>query len=276
MYEILKKGALSPTVKTIEVSAPLIAKKAQAGQFVVLRLDERGERVPLTIADYDREKGTISMIFMEVGKTTAQLGKMAEGEKIKNILGPLGNPTEMGNFGTVVCVGGGVGVALLYPIARALKAAGNNVITIIGARNKDLLIREKELREVSSELYVTTDDGSAGHHGFVSDILKKLIDDGRKIDRVLAVGPLIMMKVVANVTRPYKIKTIASMNPIMVDATGMCGGCRVIVGGETKFACVDGPEFDAHQVDFDNVIKRNMRFMKKEAAALEGYKTACK
>jgi ferredoxin--NADP+ reductase len=272
MYEILKKKVLSPTVKLIEVAAPLIAAKAQAGQFVILRLDEHGERVPLTIADSNPTTGTITMIFMEVGKTTTQLGRMAEGDKILNILGPLGNPSEIRNFGTVVCVGGGVGVAPLYPIARALRASGNKVITIIGARNKDLLLMENELRSVSDEFFIATDDGSAGHHGFVSDVLKKLIDEGRKIDRVITIGPLIMMKVVTNVTRPYNIKTVASMNPIMVDGTGMCGGCRLMVGGETKFACVDGPEFDAHSIDFDNLMKRNMRFTKKEAAGFEEYK----
>lgn len=272
MYEILKKKALSPTVKLIEVAAPLIAKKAQAGQFVILRLDEHGERVPLTIADSNPTAGTITMIFMEVGKTTTQLGRLKEGDAILNILGPLGNPSEIKNFGTVVCVGGGVGVAPLYPIARALRAAGNKVITIIGARNKDLLLMENELRSVSDEFYIATDDGSVGHHGFVSDVLKKLIDEGRKIDRIITIGPLIMMKVVTNVTRPYKIKTVASMNPIMVDGTGMCGGCRVMVGGEVKFACVDGPEFDAHSIDFDNLMKRNTRFTKKEAAGFEEYK----
>jgi ferredoxin--NADP+ reductase len=272
MYEILKKKVMSPTVKMIEVSAPLIAAKAQAGQFIILRLDPRGERIPLTIADSDPSAGKITIIFMEVGKTTTQLGRMNEGDKIMNILGPLGNPSEIRNFGTVVCVGGGVGVAPLYPIAKALRAAGNKVITIIGARNKDLLLMENELRGVSDEFYIATDDGSAGHHGFVSDVLKKLIDEGRKIDRVITIGPLIMMKVVTNVTRPYKIKTVASMNPIMVDGTGMCGGCRVMVGGEVKFACVDGPEFDAHAIDFDNLMKRNMRFTKKETVGLEEYK----
>jgi ferredoxin--NADP+ reductase len=275
MYPILKKQVMSPTVKQIVVAAPLIASKAQAGQFVILRLDERGERIPLTIADSDPAKGTISIIFMEVGKTTTQLGRMNEGDSIMNILGPLGNPSEVRNFGTVVCVGGGVGVAPLYPIAKALKAAGNTVVTIIGARNKDLLLMENELRSTSDEFYIATDDGSAGHHGFVSDVLKKLIDEGRKIDRVITIGPLIMMKVVTNVTRPYKIKTVASMNPIMVDGTGMCGGCRVIVGGEVKFACVDGPEFDAHAIDFDNLMKRNMRFTKKESSSLEDYKKTC-
>ncbi len=275
MYKILKKQVMSPTVKLIVVAAPLIAPKAQAGQFVILRLDPQGERIPLTIADSDPANGTITIIFMEVGKTTTQLGRLNEGDSIMNILGPLGNPSEVRNFGTVVCVGGGVGVAPLYPIAKALKAAGNTVITIIGARNKDLLLMENELRSTSDEFHIATDDGSAGHHGFVSDVLKKLIDEGRKIDRVITIGPLIMMKVVTNVTRPYKIKTVASMNPIMVDGTGMCGGCRVMVGGEVRFACVDGPEFDAHAIDFDNLMKRNMRFTKKESSSLEDYKKTC-
>lgn len=275
MHKIIRKKVLSPTIKLMEVEAPLIAEKAQAGQFIILRLHEHGERIPLTIADYSREKGTITIIFLEAGKTTMQLGRMQEGDSILNILGPLGNPSEITNFGTVVCIGGGVGIAPVYPIARALKNAGNRVITIIGARCRDLLIMEDELRQVSDELYITTDDGSTGQKGFPSDVLKKMIEEGRKIDRVIIIGPLIMMKVTSEVTRPYKIKTIVSMNPIMVDATGMCGSCRVIVGGKTRFACVDGPEFDAHEVDFDNVIKRNTRFMKEEAASLDAYKKTC-
>ncbi|MBN2013700.1 MAG: sulfide/dihydroorotate dehydrogenase-like FAD/NAD-binding protein [Candidatus Altiarchaeota archaeon] len=276
MYKIIRKEDLSPVVKLLEVSAPLIADKAQPGQFVILRLDEEGERIPLTIADFDREKGTITVIFLEVGKTTTQLGKMVEGDKILNLIGPLGNPSEMEDFGTVVCIGGGVGVAPLYPIARALKESGNTVISIIGARCKDLLILEDEMREVSDELYITTDDGSVGHHGFVSDILKRLIEEGRIIDRVIAIGPLIMMKVVVGVTKPYDIKTIVSLNPIMVDGTGMCGSCRVIVGGEVRFACVDGPEFDGHLVDFDNLMKRNTRFLEEEAKSVEEYKRRCR
>lgn len=275
MYKIVEKRILSPTVKLFVISAPLIAEKAQPGQFVILRLDEKGERIPLTIADFDRGKGTITVIFMEVGKTTTELGRMEEGDSILNLVGPLGNQSEIEDIGTVVCVGGGVGIAPVYPIARALKEAGNKVLSIIGARSKDLLILEEEMREVSDELYIATDDGSAGHHGFVSDVLKQLIDEGRKIDRVIAIGPVIMMKVVAGVTKSYGIKTVVSLNPIMVDGTGMCGGCRVTVGGEVRFACVDGPEFDGHLVDFDSLIKRNCRFLKEEGVSMEEYKRQC-
>ncbi len=275
MYKIVKKKILSQAVKLFEVSAPLIAKKAQAGQFIILRLDEKGERIPLTIADFNREDGTITLVFMEVGETTTQLGKMEEGDEILNLAGPLGNPSEIKDYGTVVCVGGGVGVAPVYPIAKALKEAGNKVISIIGARCEELLILKEEMQEISDELHVATDDGSVGHHGFVSDILQKLIDEGREINQVITIGPVIMMKVVSGVTKPYGIKTIVSLNPIMVDGTGMCGGCRVTVGNETKFACVDGPEFDGHLVDFDNLMKRNTRFTEKESCAMENYKKKC-
>jgi len=275
MYEIVKKRELAPDVKLFEVSAPLVARKAEPGQFVILRLDEKGERIPLTIADFNRKKGTITIIFQEVGKTTMQLGNMDKGDKILNFVGPLGCPSEIKNYGTVVCIGGGIGVAPLYPIARALKDADNKVISIIGARNKNLLILEKEMRKVSDELYITTDDGSKGKKGFVSDILKKLIDESRKIDRVFAIGPVIMMKVVADVTKPYGIKTIVSLNPIMIDGTGMCGGCRVLVDNEIKFACVDGPEFDAHLVDFDTLMGRNRRFLKKEEISVKEYGKKC-
>lgn len=267
MYEIVDTKDLSPSVKLFEVSAPLIAEKAQPGQFVILRVDETGERFPLTIADFDREKGTITVIFMVVGASTMKLDELKKGDKILNLAGPLGMPSEIENYGTVVCVGGGVGIAPIYPIARALREAGNHVISIIGARCADLLILEEEMQSVSDELYIATDDGSKGHKGFVSDILQKLIDEERKIDRVVTIGPLIMMKVVAGVTKPYGLKTVASLNPIMIDGTGMCGGCRVIVGGETKFACVDGPEFDAHQIDFANIMNRNARFMDEEKVA---------
>ena len=267
MYEIVKKQVLSDNVKLIGIKAPMVAKKAKAGQFIILRIDEKGERIPLTIADYDRKKGTITVIFMEVGKTTVQLGTMNVGDKILNFAGPLGVASEIENFGTVVCIGGGVGIAPLYPIIRELKKAGNNVISILGARNEKLLMLEKEIEEFSDELHVCTDDGSKGHKGFVSDVLQKLIDDGKEIKIVWAIGPVIMMKVVANLTKKYGLKTLVSLNPIMVDGTGMCGGCRVSVGGETKFACVDGPEFDGHLVDFDNLMLRNRRFVKEEEHA---------
>lgn len=267
MYEILEKKTLSETVKLMKIKAPLVAKKAKPGQFIILRIDEEGERIPLTIADYDRKKGTITIIFMEVGKTTYQLGKMEKGEKILNFAGPLGVPSEIEKFGTTVCIGGGVGIAPLYPIIRALKDAGNKVICILGARNKDLLMLEKEIEQYSDELLIATDDGSKGHKGFVSDVLQDLIDKDSKIDVVWAIGPVIMMKVVSDLTKKYNLKTIVSLNPIMVDGTGMCGGCRVTVGGETKFACVDGPEFDGHKVDFENLMLRNRRFVDEEKHA---------
>ena len=264
MYEILEKKVLSETVKLMVVKAPLVARKAEAGQFIILRIDEKGERIPLTIADYDRDKGTVTIIFMEVGKTTKQLGTMKKGDKLLNFAGPLGMPTEIEKFGTVVMIGGGVGIAPLYPIIRALKQAGNYVISILGARNEKLLMLEKEIEEFSDELHICTDDGSTGKEGFVSNVLQDLIDDGKKIDAVWAIGPVIMMKVVADLTKKYNIKTIVSLNPIMVDGTGMCGGCRVSVGGVTKFACVDGPEFDGHLVDFENLMLRNRRFLCEE------------
>ena len=264
MYEILEKKVLSETVKLMKIKAPMVAKKAKAGQFVILRINEKGERIPLTIADFDRKQGTITIIFMEVGKTTKQLGALNVGESIENFAGPLGMPSEIKKYGTVVCVGGGVGIAPLYPIVKALKEAGNHVISILGARNEKLLLLEKEIEEFSDEFYIATDDGSKGHKGFVSDVLQKQIDEKEKIDMVMAIGPVIMMKVVADLTRKYNIKTLVSLNPIMVDGTGMCGGCRVSVGGKTKFACVDGPEFDGHLVDFDNLMLRNRRFIREE------------
>ncbi|MCK4995722.1 MAG: sulfide/dihydroorotate dehydrogenase-like FAD/NAD-binding protein [Thermoplasmatales archaeon] len=267
MYEILEKKVLSKTVKLMEVKAPLIAKKAKAGQFIILRIDEEGERIPLTIADYDRNKGTITIIFMEVGKTTKQLGTMKVGDKLLNFAGPLGVESEIEKYGTVVTIGGGVGIAPLYPVVRELKKAGNYVISILGARNEKLLMLEKEVGEFSDELHICTDDGSKGTKGFVSNILQNIIDSGKKIDIVWAIGPVIMMKVVADLTKKYNLKTMVSLNPIMVDGTGMCGGCRVTVGGQIKFACVDGPEFDGHKVDYDNLMLRNRRFLKEEEHA---------
>ena len=267
MYEIIEKKAMSETVKLMKIKAPLVAKKALAGQFIILRIDENGERIPLTIADYDRKKGTITVIFMEVGKTTKQLGTMKVGDEILNFAGPLGVASEIEKYGTCVMIGGGVGIAPLYPIVRELKKAGNYVISILGARNEKLLMLEKEIKESSDELHICTDDGSRGIKGFVSNVLQGLIDKGKKIDIVWAIGPVIMMKVVADVTKKYDIKTMVSLNPIMVDGTGMCGGCRVIVGGEIKFACVDGPEFDGHKVDFGNLMLRNRRFLKEEEHA---------
>lgn len=267
MYPIIEKKVLSDNVKQLTIKAPLVAKKAQPGQFIILRIDEKGERIPLTIADSDAKKGTVTIIFLEVGKTTKQLGLLDVGDSLENFAGPLGLPSEVKKYGTVVCVGGGVGIAPLYPIVRALKVAGNHVISILGAKNKDLLLLEKEIQTYSDEFYIATDDGSKGHKGFVSDVLQQIIDIKGKVDMVMAIGPIIMMKVVSNVTKKYNIKTLVSLNPIMVDGTGMCGGCRVSVDGKTKFACVDGPEFDGHKVDYDNLMLRNRRFMHEEGEA---------
>ena len=264
MYKILSAEELSAGVKSFIVEAPMVARKCQAGQFIILRIDEAGERIPLTIADYDREKGTIQLIFQEVGDTTRQLGTLKAGEALLDVAGPLGKATEIENYGTVVCIGGGIGVAPVYPIARAYKKAGNRVVSIIGARNADLLIMEKEMRSVSDVLHITTDDGSAGRKGLVVDPLKDMIAAGEKIDRVMAIGPMVMMRGVAEVTRPYGIHTLVSLNPIMVDGTGMCGGCRCSVGGETKFACVDGPEFDGHAVDFNGLMSRARMYQTQE------------
>ena len=267
MYKIIDKKVLSEQVKQLTIDAPLVARKAQPGQFIILRIDEKGERIPLTIADFDREKGTITIIFLEVGKTTKQLGTLEVDDSLKNFAGPLGVPSEVKQYGTVVCVGGGVGIAPLYPIVKALKETGNHVISILGAKTNDLLILEKEIKAFSDEFYIATDDGSKGHKGFVSDVLQKIIDEKGKIDMVMAIGPIIMMKVVSNLTRKYNIKTLVSLNPIMVDGTGMCGGCRVSIDGKTKFACVDGPEFDGHKVDYDNLMLRNRRFVHAEEDA---------
>ena len=264
MYKIISAEELSAGVKSFIVEAPMVARKCQAGQFIILRIDEAGERIPLTIADYDREKGTIQLIFQEVGDTTRQMGALKAGDALLDVAGPLGKATEIENYGTVVCIGGGIGVAPVYPIARAYKKAGNHVISIIGARNADLLIMEKEMRSVSDVLHITTDDGSAGRKGLVVDPLKEMIAAGEKIDRVMAIGPMVMMRGVAEVTRPHGIHTLVSLNPIMVDGTGMCGGCRCSVGGETKFACVDGPEFDGHQVDFNGLMSRARMYQTQE------------
>lgn len=267
MYTIVSAIFLAENIKKIEIEAPRIAKKRKAGQFVMLRTTDQGERVPLTIADSDPEKGTITIIVQGMGKTTRELLRMEAGQQIHDIVGPLGTPSHIENFGTAVSIGGGVGTAIALPTAVALKEAGNYVITINGARNKELVILENEMKAVSDEAYITTDDGSYGFHGFVTQKLQELIDSGKKIDFVLAIGPVPMMKAVADVTRPYGIKTVVSLNPIMVDGTGMCGGCRVTVGDEVKFACVDGPEFDAHQVDFSNLSDRNRIYLSEEKAS---------
>ncbi len=276
MFNIVSAQFLAENVKRFEIEASRIAKKRKAGQFIILRLDEQGERVPLTIADSDPEKGTISIIVQGIGKTTRKLNTKESGDKILDVAGPLGEPSHIENFGTAVSIGGGVGTAIAYPTAVALKQAGNYVITINGARNKDLVILEKEMNDVSDESYVTTDDGSYGFHGFVTQKLQELIDSGKKIDFVLAIGPIPMMQAVSEVTRPHGIKTVVSLNPIMVDGTGMCGGCRVTVDGEAKFACVDGPEFDAHQVDFKNLMDRNKVYRALEQHKLGDFEHHCK
>lgn len=268
MFKILEKKVLSPGVHQYVIDAPLVAKKAQPGEFIILRVDEEGERIPLTIADFDRERGTITIIFQEVGASTQMLGEMQEGDCLADFAGPLGKASHIEKMsGTVVCIGGGIGVAPAYPIARGMKQAGNKVISIAGARTKDLLILEDEMRAATDELYIATDDGSYGTKGFVTDILKKIIDSGEKIAQVIAVGPVVMMRAVAETTRPLNIKTVVSLNPIMVDGTGMCGGCRVSVGDDTKFACVDGPEFDAHLVDFNGLMSRQKMYTKQEKCA---------
>ncbi len=271
MYEITEKKELAHTVYQFKLKAPIIARKRRAGQFVVLRLNEMGERIPLTIVGSDSEAGTITIIVQEVGKTTAMLGDMNVGDKVLDVVGPLGHPTHIENFGTAVCVGGGIGTAPVLPIAHALKEAGNKVVSIIGARNKNLLILEEEMREASDELHITTDDGSYGHHGFVTQVLQRFIDDGMKIGCVVGIGPVPMMKAVAGVTKPYGILTMVSLNPIMVDGTGMCGACRVTIGGQNKFVCVDGPEFNGAEVDFDELIKRNRSYLKEEKMAMEEF-----
>ncbi len=260
-YKILKKQELAPKIKLFEVHAPEIAEKAKPGQFIILMTDESGERIPLTIADYDAKIGTVSLVFNEVGKTTKQLGRFEEGDFIPNIAGPLGNPSEIGRFGRVLCVGGGVMIAPMYLQVQAMRAAGNEVVTLIGARIKDLIILEREMKEASHEFYVATDDGSKGHKGlgFLKDLLK-----AKKFDRAIVMGPVVMMKTVSEITRPFGVPTVVTLTPIMVDGMGMCGVCRVNVGGETKFACVDGPEFDGHKVDFDQLIKRQRIFSSEE------------
>lgn len=272
MNKIVEKVALSENVVKMIFEAPAIARKRKAGQFIVLLMDEKGERIPLTIVDSDAEKGTITIIFQVVGKTTASMAAMKPGDFFSDVQGPLGNPTDIKKIGQVVCIGGGVGVGVVYPLAAALKQAGNRVISVIGARTKDLLILEEEMKQVSDRLIVATDDGSYGFHGFVSTVLQKLIEEGEKIDEVFAIGPVPMMKVIANLTRPYGVKTIVSLNPIMVDATGMCGACRVSVDGKTRFTCVDGPEFDGHQVDFDLLTSRLRMYCDQESVAYEKHR----
>jgi ferredoxin--NADP+ reductase len=271
LYEILKKVQLAPNIKLVKINAPEVAMKAKAGQFVILRIDEKGERIPLTLAEWETKKGTITLIFLEVGVSTRKLGALEVGDEILDIVGPLGNPSDIKHYGSVAAVCGGVGTAAAYPIAKALKEAGNQVVSIIGARTEELLILEDEMKSFSDELYISTDDGSRGHKGFVSDVLKTLIEKGYHFDIVYAIGPPLMMRATANVTKSNSIKTIVSLNSIMVDGMGMCGACRVTVGGETKFACLDGPEFDGHLVNFDELIKRLRVYLSEEKQAAELY-----
>ena len=265
MYKILERQDLTPTIKLMKVAAPGVARKAQAGQFIILRLHDHAERIPLTIADFDRDRGTITIVLQIVGKSTEELATLKQGDSILNFAGPLGEPSEIKNYGTVACVGGGVGVAPIYPIARSLHQSGNRIISIIGARSAGLLFYESEMQAVSDDLQVVTDDGTRGRKGLVTDALEEILGSGECIDLVFAVGPVVMMRAVAELTRRHGIRTIVSLNPIMVDGTGMCGCCRVSVGGANKFACVDGPDFDAHQVDFEELLMRQRTYRQRGA-----------
>jgi ferredoxin--NADP+ reductase len=263
---------LTQDVTMLEVEAPRVARKAEAGQFVVVRVDEHGERIPLTLADWDVGRGTVTLVIQAIGKTSRGMLALRTGDSLMDLAGPLGIPTEVGRYGTVVCVGGGIGRAPIFPIARAQRQAGNRVITIVGARNASLVFWVEKLGEASDEVLVTTDDGSLGRKGLVTDELRRLIDEGARIDLAYAIGPAVMMRAVCDMTRPHGIRTLVSLNPVMVDGTGMCGGCRVTVGGESKFACVQGPEFDGHMVDFDGLMKRQRMYREQEKLA---YDRAC-
>jgi ferredoxin--NADP+ reductase len=272
MFKIIKKEILYKNIFSMWIDAPQIAKNVQPGQFVVLMTDEKGERIPLTVADYDRQKGTIQIVFQVAGKTTDQLSNFEEGEYLYSFTGPLGKKSEIENYGTVVLVGGGTGIACVHPIARNLKKAGNKVITIIGARSKELIIMEKELRKVSDELIITTDDGSYGRKGFVTEVLKEKLDNDKTIKKIWTIGPPIMMKVTTALTKSYPVETIVSLNTIMVDGTGMCGSCRVTIGGETKFVCTDGPEFDGQLVEWDEFMNRISRYRNEEGKSWDNQK----
>jgi len=269
MYKIVRKKELNASVTLMDIEAPFIAKKAQAGQFIIFRIDEMGERVPLTIAGYDRDAGTVTIIFQKVGFSTIALGNLNEGDYIRDFVGPLGKPTHTEGVKRVCVVGGGVGCAIALPSAAAFKEAGAEVDVIVGFRNKDIVILEDEFKAVSDNMYLMTDDGSYGEQGFVTVKLQQLLTEGREYDAVLAIGPIPMMKFVCKTTEPFGVKTMVSLNPIMIDGTGMCGGCRVTVGGETKFACVDGPEFDGHKVDFAELMSRNVTYRDREAEVKE-------
>lgn len=269
MFTITKKMNLSHDVHWMDVDAPYIARKARPGQFVIVRIGVTGERIPLTIADSDRDAGTITLVFQEVGKSTMVMGGLKQGDNIDDVVGPLGVPSHIEKLGLVVCIGGGIGIAPVHPVARGYKEAGSKVISILGARTKDLLIMEKEMVKASTEVRVCTDDGSYGQKGFVTNVLEDLIKEGAPIDLIVAIGPVPMMEAVSKLTKPYGIKTMVSLNPIMVDGTGMCGACRVTVGGEVKFACVDGPDFDGHEVDFAELRLRQRMYLKEEREAIE-------
>ena len=269
MYKILERQDLVSGIHLFKIEAPNVAKKAKPGQFIVIRIDEKGERIPLTVAGWDEKEGSVTIVFMEVGTTTHRLATLGTGDYIVDFVGPLGIPTHIEKVGTVVCVAGGFAVAVIKPIAQAMKEKGNKVISILGARTKDLLFWEDKLRQASDELIITTDDGSYGRKGLVTEPLKELLESGRKIDRVIAIGPTVMMKFCAKTTEPFGVKTIVSLNPIMVDGTGMCGCCRVVVGGVTRFACVDGPDFDGHQVDWDLLFARQRTYLDEEKLSFE-------
>ncbi len=269
MYRIVKKEVLNPTVTRMDIEAPLIAKKAEPGQFIILRVDEKGERIPLTVADFDRERGTVTIIFQIVGATTEKLNHLEEGDCLQDFVGPLGRPSETEGLKKVAVIGGGVGCAIAYPVAKKLHQQGAEVHSIVGFRNKDLVILEEEFRAVSSKFVMMTDDGSYGEKGLVTNALEKLIGEGETYDEVIAIGPLVMMKFVVKLTKEHNIKTVVSMNPIMIDGTGMCGGCRLTVGGKTKFACVDGPDFDGFEVDFDEAMARGTMYREFERHAYE-------
>ena len=269
MYKILERQDLVPGIHLFKIEAPNVAKKAKPGQFVVIRIDEKGERIPLTVAGWDEKEGSVTIVFMEVGTTTHRLATLGTDDYIVDFVGPLGIPTHIEKVGTVVCVAGGFAVAVIKPIAQAMKEKGNKVISILGARTKDLLFWEDKLRQASDELIITTDDGSYGRKGLVTEPLKELLENGNKIDRVIAIGPTVMMKFCAKTTEPFGVKTIVSLNPIMVDGTGMCGCCRVVVGGVTRFACVDGPDFDGHQVDWDLLFARQRTYLDEEKLSFE-------
>jgi NAD(P)H-flavin reductase len=274
--EVLENTVLAEKVNRYRVFAPDIARHRKAGQFVVIRIDENGERIPLTIADADPGKGTLTLVVQAVGKSTTRMTQLKPGEKILDVVGPLGSPTHIEKFGTVVVIGGGIGIAPAYPIVQALRAAGNKVISILGARTKSLLIMEEDMRMASDEVIICTDDGSYGTHGLVTDVLKSLIAERGRPDLVFAIGPVIMMKFVCKLTKEHNLPTLVSLNPIMVDGTGMCGGCRVSVGGKTKFACVEGPEFDGLQVDFEELMKRQAFYKEQEHEAMERFEHECK